>query len=107
MSVENDYFLEYMNEAEGTPEPIIKGVLLFFQSTFGEQQIEEMVTVLSNQDEYTLKHTEKVLKAKYNVGEEIIRQITQLMQKKFKDAIEAKEKTQEKLAFIRSIKKKH
>jgi len=104
---EKDYFNIYMARAAGTPEPIIRGVLLFFQSIFDEAKTNELVTELSQQEIYTLAHTEKLLKENHNVSDEIVRQIQQLMQRKFKEAIEAKEKTQEKLDFIRSIKKKH
>ena len=96
-----------MHQADGTPEPIFKGVLLFFQSKFGEDMINEMTSVLSQQEIYTLDNTELVLKKQYNVDTETIRQIQQLMQRKFKEAIDAKAKTKEKLDFIRSIKKKH
>jgi len=104
---EQDYFKEYMNVVEGTAEPVVKGVLLFFLTKFGEEQVEEMTSVIAQQNDCTLPNTEKLLKSKYNVDDETIRQILQLMQRKFKEAISAKEATSEKLAFIRSIKKKH
>ncbi|NHJ06319.1 MAG: hypothetical protein EAX90_15945, partial [Candidatus Heimdallarchaeota archaeon] len=74
MPNEKDYFNIYMSQASGTPEPIIRGVLLFFQSIFDEAKTNELVTELSQQDIYTLDHTEKLLKEKHNVSEEIIRQ---------------------------------
>ncbi len=107
MSEEKDYFKEYMATVEGTAEPVVKGVLLFFLSKFGEKQVDEMTTVIAQQKICTIEETEKLLKTNYSVDDETTRQILQLMQRKFKEAISAKESTSEKLAFIRSIKKKH
>ncbi len=107
MSEEQDYLDEYMKIVEGTPEPVVKGVLLFFLSKFGEKQVDEMTSEISQQEVITLESTAELLKTKYAVDAETIRQILQLMQRKFKEAISAKESTSEKLAFIRSIKKKH
>ncbi len=107
MSEEKDYFKAYMKLVEGTPEPVVKGVLLFFLSKFGEKQVNEMTSAIAQQPICTLVSTEELLKTDYSVDEETIRQILQLMQRKFKEAISAKESTSEKLAFIRAIKKKH
>lgn len=107
MSEKQDYFKGYMDIVTGTPEPVVKGVLLFFLSKFGEEKVNEMTTVLSQQEVYTLESTEALLKNRFKVDDETTRQILQLIQKKFKEAISAKESTSEKLAFIRSIKKKH
>ena len=107
MSEEQDYFKEYMKIVEGTAEPVVKGVLLFFLTKFGEELVDEMTTVIAQQPDCTLPKTEKLLKSRYDVDDETCRQILQLMQRKFKEAISAKQATSEKLAFIRSIKKKH
>lgn len=107
MSDEQDYFKGYMEIVEGTPEPVVKGVLLFFLSKFGEKKVEEMTTALAQQEVYTLESTEAMLKNRFEVDDETTRQILQLIQRKFKEAISAKQSTSEKLAFIRSIKKKH
>lgn len=106
MSEDQDYFNVYMKTAQGTPEPIIKGVLLFFQSRFTAEKMDELMTEISNQDHYSLENTVAILHT-YNVEDEIQRQIIALMNKKFKEAIEKKELTAKKLDFIRSVKKKH
>ncbi|MHA1170572.1 MAG: hypothetical protein ACTSUW_03075 [Candidatus Heimdallarchaeota archaeon] len=107
MSEENDYFHKYMQTVSGTPEPIIRGVLLFFKSVFSNEELSGMERDISHQEAYSLDNTQKILNTKYGVGEETIRQILQLMNKKFKEAIEKKELTSRKLDFIRNVKKKH
>ncbi|MHA1121840.1 MAG: hypothetical protein ACTSPC_03425 [Candidatus Heimdallarchaeota archaeon] len=107
MSEENDYFHKYMQTVSGTPEPIIRGVLLFFKSVFSNEELSGMERDISHQEAYSLDNTQKILNTKYGVGEETIRQILQLMNKKFKEAIEKKEITSRKLDFIRNVKKKH
>ncbi|NHJ83888.1 MAG: hypothetical protein FK734_00415 [Asgard group archaeon] len=106
MSEQADYFSKYMEKAAGTPEPIVRGVLLFFKSTFTNEQLEYFEKSISNLDVYSLANTQKFLKAN-DVGDEISRQIIQLLNKKFKEAIEKKAITEKKLDFIRSVKKKH
>ena len=107
MSEENDYFHNYMQTVLGTPEPIIRGVLLFFKSVFSNEELASMERDISHQEAYSLDSTQKILSNKYDVGEETTRQILQLMNKKFKEAIEKKELTSRKLDFIRNVKKKH
>jgi len=107
MSEENDYFHNYMQTVTGTPEPIIRGVLLFFKSVFSNEELAGMERDISHQDAYSLDSTKKILSNQYGVSEETIRQILQLMNKKFKEAIEKKESTSRKLDFIRNVKKKH
>ncbi|MHA1124564.1 MAG: hypothetical protein ACTSO7_08090 [Candidatus Heimdallarchaeota archaeon] len=106
MSEDPDYFNKYMQTALGTPEPIIKGVLLFFQSRFTAAKMDELMSEISQQEKYTLDNTVTILHS-YGVDDEIQRQIIALMNKKFKEAIEKKELTAKKLDFIRSVKKKH
>ncbi|NPE06673.1 MAG: hypothetical protein GNW80_00185 [Asgard group archaeon] len=107
MTEESDYFHLYMNTVSGTPEPIIRGVLLFFKSIFSNEELSSMERDISHQDAYSLVSTQKILSSQYGVGDETIRQILQLMNKKFKEAIEKKEITSRKLDFIRNVKKKH
>jgi len=107
MTEENDYFHKYMQTVSGTPEPIIRGVLLFFKSVFSNEELANMEREISHQEAYSLDNTQKILSTNYGVGEETIRQILQLMNKKFKEAIEKKEITSRKLDFIRNVKKKH
>ena len=107
MTEESDYFHLYMQTVSGTPEPIIRGVLLFFKSVFSNEELAGMEREISHQDAYSLDSTSKILSGNYGVGEETIRQILQLMNKKFKEAIEKKESTSRKLDFIRNVKKKH
>jgi hypothetical protein len=95
-----------MKTATGTPEPIIKGVLLFFQSRFTAEKMDQIMTDISQQPNYSLKNTSEILHS-HSVDDEIQRQIIALMNKKFKEAIEKKELTSKKLDFIRSVKKKH
>ncbi len=103
---ENDYFHDFMNTVTGTPEPIIRGVLLFFKSTFTNEMLETLERQISHQEAYSLDSTQKILD-KHDVEAETSRQILQLMNKKFKEAIEKKAITSKKLDFIRSVKKKH
>jgi hypothetical protein len=95
-----------MQKAQGTPEPIVKGVLLFFQSRFSAEKMDTLMTEISQQDHYSLENTVTILHS-HGVDDEIQRQIIALMNKKFKEAIEKKELTAKKLDFIRSVKKKH
>jgi len=106
MATETDYFNEYMKTASGEPTLIVRGVLLFFKSTFSNEELENLEKSISSQPEFTLARTKKILDAN-GVDEEIGRQILALLNKKFKEAIEKKELTTKKLDFIRSIKKKH
>ena len=103
---DNDYFNEYMQTAQGLPIPIVRGVLIFFKSTFSNEELETLEREISQLEDATLENTQKILKT-YNVGEEITRQILVLLNKKFKEAIEKKAITSQKLDFIRSVKKKH
>lgn len=103
---ETDYFHNYMKTATGTPEPIIRGVLLFFKSTFTNEMLDTLEKQISQQEAYSLESTEKILN-NHDVEKETTRQILQLMNKKFKEAIEKKAITSQKLDFIRSVKKKH
>jgi hypothetical protein len=107
MSEESDYFNLYMQTVSGTPEPIIRGVLLFFKSVFSNEELANMEREISQQDAYSLSSTSKILRGNYGVEQEIVRQILQLMNKKFKEAIEKQEITSRKLDFIRNVKKKH
>jgi len=107
MSEEQDYFNKYMQQVSGTPEPIIRGVLLFFKSVFSNEELANMERDISHQESYSLDSTSKILSGTYGVGQETVRQILQLMNKKFKEAIEKKESTSRKLDFIRNVKKKH
>lgn len=106
MATENDYFKQYMQTAVGEPTLIVRGVLLFFKSTFTNEELEQLEHDISYQDNFSLTGTQKVLNG-HNVEDEISRQILQLLNKKFKEAIEKKAMTSKKLDFIRSIKKKH
>jgi hypothetical protein len=106
MATENDYFRDYMQTAAGEPTLIVRGVLLFFKSTFSNEKLEKLEHDISYQENYTLESTQKVLDS-HKVEDEIARQIIMLLNKKFKEAIEKKEMTSKKLDFIRSIKKKH
>jgi hypothetical protein len=106
MATENDYFFKYMETAAGEPTLIVRGVLLFFKSTFSNEELEQLENDISYQKKHSLDGTQKVLDS-HKVDEEIARQILQLLNKKFKEAIEKKEMTSKKLDFIRSIKKKH
>ncbi|NHK31917.1 MAG: hypothetical protein FK730_11235 [Asgard group archaeon] len=106
MTTENDYFQKYMKTAAGEPTLIVRGVLLFFKSTFTNEEMEILENDISYQEEFSLANTQKVLN-NHSVEEEISRQILQLLNKKFKEAIEKKAMTSKKLDFIRSIKKKH
>ena len=106
MATENDYFQEYMKTAAGEPTLIVRGVLLFFRSTFSNEEMEKLEHEISYQENYSLLSTQKVLDNN-KVEDEIGRQILQLLNKKFKEAIEKKAMTNKKLDFIRSIKKKH
>jgi hypothetical protein len=106
MATENDYFQEYMKTAAGEPTLIVRGVLLFFKSTFTNEEMEQLENDISYQENYSLVNTQKVLDS-HSVEDEISRQIIQLLNKKFKEAIEKKAMTSKKLDFIRSIKKKH
>ncbi|TFG01740.1 MAG: hypothetical protein EU542_06465 [Promethearchaeota archaeon] len=105
---DHDYMKDYMATVEGTPDPIVQGVLLFFKNQFTNERLDSLRTEISNQQEtgYSLENTEKILD-KYELDDETSRQIIALLNKKFKEAIEKKELTSKKLAFIRSIKKKH
>jgi len=106
MSEDQDYFNAYMRTVLGTPEPIVKGVLLFFQSRFTAEKMAELVTEIAQQEHCSLENTITILHS-HSVDDEIQRQIIALMNKKFKEAIEKKEATAKKLDFIRSVKKKH
>ncbi|NHJ48395.1 MAG: hypothetical protein FK733_11480 [Asgard group archaeon] len=106
MATENDYFRDYMETSAGEPILIVRGVLLFFKSTFSNEKLEELEQDISYQDNFSLENTQKVLDS-HKVEDEIARQIIMLLNKKFKEAIEKKAMTSKKLDFIRSIKKKH
>ena len=106
MTVDDDYFKKYMATASGEPTLIVRGVLLFFKSSFTNEEMSKVETEISNQDSYTLKSTESILD-KNNITDEIARQILALLNKKFKEAIDKKEMTTKKLDFIRSIQRKH
>jgi len=106
MATENDYFKKYMQTAAGEPTLIVRGVLLFFKSTFTNEELEQLEHDISYQEHYSLTSTQEVLND-HKVEEEITRRILQLLNKKFKEAIEKKAMTSKKLDFIRSIKKKH
>lgn len=103
---DTDYFTKYMEMVEGTPDPIVRGVLLFFKTIFSNEELTKLEKDISNQEEYSLENTEKILD-EYDVADEVHRQIILLLNKKFKEACEKKELTHKKLDFIRSIKKKH
>jgi uncharacterized phage-like protein YoqJ len=103
---EKDFMAEYMKTAQGTPEPIVQGVLLFFKSRFSNEELDSIRTDISQQKDYSLENTHKILE-KYDVEDETARQIVVLLNKKFKEAIEKKAMTSKKLDFIRSVKKKH
>lgn len=103
---QEDYMEKYMKTAEGTPDLIVHGVLLFFKSTFENERLEELKQGLSYLPEYTLEAAQQFLKEK-EVPAETTRQILTLLNKKFKEAIEKKKMTSEKLEFIRNVKKKH
>ena len=106
MSEERDYFNEYMQTVHGTPEPIVRGILLFFQSRFTAEKMDLLVTEIAQQVHCTLENTIAILHS-HEVDDEIQRQIMALLNKKFKEAIEKKELTAKKLDFIRQVKKKH
>ncbi len=106
MAEEVDYFKEYMTEAAGEPTLIVRGVLLFFKSSFSNEDLDALEQDISYQDSYNLETTQEVL-LNHNVPDEISRQILALLNKKFKEALEKKEMTEKKLEFIRTIKKKH
>lgn len=95
-----------METSAGEPILIVRGVLLFFKSTFSNEKLEELEQDISYQDNFSLENTQKVLDS-HKVEDEIARQIIMLLNKKFKEAIEKKAMTSKKLDFIRSIKKKH
>ncbi|MBD3192097.1 MAG: hypothetical protein GF308_15735 [Candidatus Heimdallarchaeota archaeon] len=103
---QEDYMEKYMKTAEGTPDLIVHGVLLFFKSTFDNETLDELKQGLSYLPEYTLEEAKKFLDEK-EVPSEITRQILTLLNKKFKEAIEKKKLTSKKLEFIRNVKKKH
>ena len=106
MTGEKDYFHEYMKTAEGTPELLVRGVLLFFKSSLTNEDIQELEKKISNQDNYSINGTNKIFDA-HGVPIETGRQITALLNKKFKEAISKREITTKKLDFIRNVKKKH
>jgi len=106
MAAETDYYKMYMKEATGEPVLIIRGVLLFFKSSFTNEEMSALEHDLTYQDPHTLVNTQETL-LNHNVTDEISRQILALLNKKFKEAVEKKEMTTKKLDFIRSIKKKH
>ena len=50
MTGEKDYFHEYMKTADGTPELLVRGVLLFFKSSLTNEEIEELQKKISEQE---------------------------------------------------------
>ena len=95
-----------MKTADGTPDLIVHGVLLFFKSTFSNEELDNLRQGLSYLPEYSMSNAEQFLREQ-SVPDEISRQILALLSKKFKEAIDKKAMTAKKLDFIRSVKKKH